>query len=303
MRIIIGGAAGNVGLRITEKIINAGAEAVLLVHHPASVPPPLAAKATVVTVDMADSAAVVTASQGADALFWLVPPFAGAPDWEQWYHVVGGSGAAAVRENHIPRAVLLSSLGAGMGPGLSTVSYVGDTERRFNETGASVVHLRPGYFMQNFLLQANAIRTQGVVSFPYAEDHDIPFVSAADIAAVAAQYLLSAEWAGQWNCNLMGAANLTLPECAALISEAWGHPVAYRRQSYEELQRDLAGFGVPPHAQQELAALFQALGDPNGAYATPRTPEAVTPTTFQEFVRAELLPQLRPVVEGEPTRQ
>ena len=303
MRIVIGGATGNVGRRVAEKIVEVGAQAVLLVRNPANLPPHLASKAEVAVVDMADSRAVVAASQGADALFWMVPPSAGAPEWAQWYHAVGSAGAAAVRQNHIPRAVLLSSLGAGSQSGLSTVSYVGDTERRFNDTGASVVHLRPGYFMQNFLLQADLIRTQGIVTFPYAADHDIPFVSATDIAAAAARYLLSTEWAGQWAQNLMGPANLTLPECAALISEGWGHRVTYRQQSYAELRRSLAGFGLPPHAQQELTALFRALGDPNGAYATPRTPEAVTPTTFQEFVRTELLPHLLPAgIEVLPNR-
>lgn len=293
MRIIIGGAAGNVGHRVAELVIAAGAEAVLLVRAPAALPPPLAAQGTALPVDMADAAAVVAASRGADALFWVVPPLVSAPDWEGWYHAVGGAGAAAIRENRIPRAVLVSSLGAGMAPGLSTVSYVGDTERRFNETGAHVVHLRPGYFMQNFLTQADAIREQQVVTFPYAEDHDIPFISAQDIAAAAAQYLLSVDWAGQWTRNLMGQRNLTLPECAALISEAWGQPVRYHRQSAESIQQDLARFGVSPYGQEQMAALFRALGDPNGAYATPRTPDAVTPTSFEAFVRAELLPRLQ----------
>lgn len=293
MRIVIGAAAGNVGHHVVEHVIQAGAEAVLLVRNPAQLPPHLAARAKVAVVDLADAAAVVAASRGADALFWLVPPSLAAPDWEQWYHAVGAAGASALRENQIPRAVLVSSLGAGMAPGLGTVSYIGDTERRFNKTGARVVHLRPGYFMQNFLLQAERIRTQGVVSFPYAEDHDIPFVSAADVATAAAQYLLDPSWAGQWPRNLMGPANLTLPECAALISEAWGRPVAYHRQSYPEVAREFEQFGLRPHSRQELLALFRALGDPHGAYATPRTPEAATPTSFAEFVRAELLPVLQ----------
>ena len=291
MRIVIGAAAGSIGRRVAERVVQAGAEAVLLVRNPAALPAHLAAHAAI--VDMTDAAAVVAASQGADALFWLVPPNAGAPDWAQWYRAIGAAGAAAVRENHIPRVVLVSSLGAGMAPGLGTVSYIGDTERRFNETGASVVHLRPGYFMQNFLLQADLIRTQGIVTFPYAEDHDIPFVSAEDIAAAAAQYLLSTDWAGQWTRNLMGPANLTLPACAAIIAEAWGQPVRYQRQSAEALRQSLVQWGLSPHSQQEFVALFDALGDPNGAYATPRTQEATTPTSFLEFVRAELMPRLQ----------
>lgn len=151
-RIAIGAANGNIGRRVAEHVMQAGAEAVLLVRNPAALPPHLAAQARIEQVDLTDAAAVVAATQGADALFWLVPPNLSAPDWQQWYRAVGAVGAAAVRENHIPRVVLVSSLGAGMAPGLSTVSYVGDTERQLNDTGASVLALRPGYFMENFFM-------------------------------------------------------------------------------------------------------------------------------------------------------
>jgi hypothetical protein len=41
-----------------------------------------------------------------------------------------------------------------------------------------------------------------------------------------------------------------------------------------------------------LGDLFRALGDPDGVYATARTPDAVTPTTFEQFVRQKLLPAI-----------
>ncbi len=285
MRIVIGAAAGNIGHRVAEYVVQAGAEAVLLVRDPAKIPPALAARAQLATVDLTDAAAVTAAAHRADALFWLVPPNLSAPDWQQWYRAVGAAGAAAVRTNGIPRVVLISSLGAGMAPGLSTVSYIGDIERQLNDTGASVVALRPGYFMENLLMQAEAIRTHGVISYPYAEDHDIPWVNAGDIAAAAAQYLLHPTWAGQWTRNLMGPASLTLPECAAIFAEVLGRPVRYQRQTEAEVRQGLAAFGAPALAQDELLALFRALGDPHGAYATPRTPEARTDTSLREFVR------------------
>jgi hypothetical protein len=46
--------------------------------------------------------------------------------------------------------------------------------------------------------------------------------------------------------------------------------------------------GTTLTVQEEMGDLFCALGDPNGIYATVRTPEAVTPTTFEQFVRAKL---------------
>jgi uncharacterized protein YbjT (DUF2867 family) len=297
MRIVIGAAAGNIGRRVAEQVLQAGGEAVLLVRNPTSLPAWVVAhgQAQVVTLDLTDEAAVVAACQGADALFWLVPPPPlHASDWAQWYHAIAAAGAAAVRVHRIPHVVLVSSLGAGMAPGLGTVSYAGELEQQLNATGANVVALRPGYFMENWLAQAATIRTQGVVHYPYAEDHDIPFISVVDIALVAAHYLLHPQWAGQWTRNLMGPSNLTLPTCTALLAQVWGHPVRYQRQSAADLQQTLAQWGLTPSAQQEMTALFQALGDPNGAYATPRTAEAYTPTSFQEFVGTHLLPLLQP---------
>ena len=296
MRIVIGAAAGNIGRRVAEHVLRAGHEAVLLVRNPASLPAPLAthAQARVVTLDLSDAAAVTAAAQGADGLCWLVPPAsAQVPDWARWYQAVGAAGAAAVRAHGISHAVLVSSLGAGMAPGLGTITYAGELERQLNATGANVVALRPGYFLENFLAQVPALRSQGTLTYPYAEDHDIPFVSVVDIAAVAADYLLHPQWAGQWTRNLMGPVNLTLPACAALLAQAWGHPVRYRRQSAAELHQSLVGWGLTPPAQREMTALFQALGDPDGAYATPRTAEAYTPTTFQQFAAAQLVPLLQ----------
>jgi len=34
------------------------------------------------------------------------------------------------------------------------------------------------------------------------------------------------------------------------------------------------------------------MSDPVGVYATARTPEAFTPTTFEQFARSKLLPHL-----------
>lgn len=54
--------------------------------------------------------------------------------------------------------------------------------------GAHVVALLPGYFLENFLAQADTIRTQCIITYPYAEGHAIAFISVADIAAVAPQH-------------------------------------------------------------------------------------------------------------------
>jgi uncharacterized protein YbjT (DUF2867 family) len=243
-----------------------------------------------VPLDLRDEAAVVDAAAGADALFWLVPP---PPitvlGWGQWYRAIGAAGAAAVRAHGLAHVVLVSSLGAGMGPDLSVVTYTGELEQQLNATGANVLALRPGYFMENLLAQAPAIRAQGVLRYYFAADQPVPFVSVSDITAVAAHYLLPPRWAGQWTRNLMGPANLTLPQCVAQLAQVWGQPVDYQYLATAEAEQSLTLAGLPAHTQRELTTLAQALHGPFGAYATPRTPEAFTPTTFQAFAAASLV--------------
>jgi uncharacterized protein YbjT (DUF2867 family) len=154
------------------------------------------------------------------------------------------------------------------------------------------LHLRPGYFMENFLTQVESIRQDNIVSFSYANDHDIPWISTDDIGDEAAKYLLDDRWAGQWTRNLMGAENLTPLETTAILSQVLDRPIEYVRVTVESIQQQLASFGATPDVQQELGQLFRALGNPDGVYATARTPEAITPTTFEQFARNKLFPTI-----------
>ena len=165
-------------------------------------------------------------------------------------------------------------------------------EEAFSRLEINFVALRPGYFMENFLTQTNSLKTDGYFTFTYAPDHDIPFISTDDIGDVAVQYLLDDSWAGKWSRNSMGTENITLTQAAETLSEVLGKPVAYRQNSMDQARKELASFGLNPTVQNELIELFESLGDPNGIYATARTYEAVTPTTFKEFVENKLLPQL-----------
>jgi uncharacterized protein YbjT (DUF2867 family) len=99
-------------------------------------------------------------------------------------------------------------------------------------------------------------------------------------------------WAGQWTRNLMGAENLTSLETTAILSKVLGRPIEYVSVTIESIQQQLASFGATPDVQRELGRLFRALSDPDGVYATARTPGATTPTMFEQFVRTKLFPNL-----------
>jgi uncharacterized protein YbjT (DUF2867 family) len=292
MKIAIAGASGNIGRRTAEKIVQAGAETILLSRRPGQLADLVAQGAIVKSISSDDAPGLIAATKNVDALFWLTPPKLDVPSLSDWYTQTAMAGASAVRENGIDRVVNISAIGAGAKPNLGTVSLVGDVEAIFNQTGANILHLRPGYFMENFLTQVESIRQDNIVSFSYANDHDIPWISTDDIGDEAAKCLLDDRWAGQWNRNLMGAENLTPLETTAILSQVLDRPIKYVRVTIESIQQQLASFGATPDVQRELGQLFRALGDPDGVYATARTPETITPTTFEQFVRTKLFPKI-----------
>lgn len=141
MKIVIAGASGNIGQRTAEKVIQAGAETILLARHPEKLSALVAQGATVKPISSDDTIGLIEATRNADALFWLTPPKLDAPSLRDWYIQTAMAGASSVRENGIKRVVNISSIGAGALPNLGTVSFGGNVESIFNQTFSNVVHL------------------------------------------------------------------------------------------------------------------------------------------------------------------
>jgi uncharacterized protein YbjT (DUF2867 family) len=289
MKIVIAAASGNIGRRTAEKVVRTGVETVLLTRQPDKLADLADQGAIVKPISSNDTQRLIEVTQDAEALFWLTPPKLDAASLRDWYAQTAIAGARAVRENSIKRVVNISALGAGAATNLGTVTFVGTVESIFNQTGANVLHLRPGYFMENFLEQVKFIEQDNAVYFPYANDHDLPLISTDDIGDEAAKYLLDDRWSGQWTRNLMGTENLTLPETTAVLSRVLNRSIEYVQVTVESIQQQLALAGATPNVQQELGNLFRELGNPDGIYATARTPEAFTLTTFEQFATDKLL--------------
>lgn len=291
-RIAIAAATGNIGSQVAKQIGSRGVMPLLLgqnlnrlndLNIPGGFP---------VVADIGNMEQVIDATKGAEALLWLVPPALNKPSLKEWYQNVIDAGIAAVQQNKISRVVLVSALGASETKNLGTVSYCGEMEAAFDKLDTNVLALRPGYFMENFILQVKEIQDEGTFSFPFDKEHNIPFISTDDIADVAARYLLSENWSGYLKLNLMGPENMTLTEAAKRLSSFLGKPITYVQQSMEEAKLQLNSYGLTQTVQRELMDLFRALGDPNGVYAISRTEEANTATTFGQFLERKIRPLL-----------
>lgn len=293
MKIAIGTATGNIGSRTARKLAATGIETILIGRNKQALSAMTLAGATIRIADVSNVDQVVQATDGAEALLWLVPPAIGVPSLKGWYEAVTQAGITAALFNGINRVVLITSLGVGMADNMGTITYVSEMEKAFNAAIPHVVALRPGYFMENFLSQRDDILHNGFFSFPYEVDHDLPFISTDDIGDVAAGYLADPTWAGQWSRNLMGPRNLTMTEATHVLSVVLERPVRYKQTDYSALPAQFATWGASATVQQELKDLYRALGDSQGVYATPRTLEVNTSTTFEQFATGKLLPPIR----------
>ena len=293
MSVAIGAAAGNIGSRAARQLSTAGLEVRLLGRSEKNLAALNVNNAIISVVDMRNAGQVIQATQGAEALLWLVPPAIHVPSLQAWYEEITEAGVAAVKANRIPRVVLVTSLGVGMADHMGTFSYAAQMEKAFYAEVPNVVALRPGYFMENFLLQAHDILHNGFFAFPFEEDHDLPFVSTDDIGDAAATLLADTTWTGQWTRNLMGPRNLTPPQAAQIISKVLNRSVHYQKSTYAHLKEQFVAWGASPTVQRELEELYQALGDPQGPYSTPRTVEVSTPTSLEQVIGTKL-PGSRP---------
>ncbi|MCW2932389.1 MAG: NmrA family transcriptional regulator [Actinomycetia bacterium] len=229
MKVVVTTPTGNVGSRVVQLLIQAGVRPTVLARRPARLSAAMSERSDVLEVDLADAAAVERATRGADALFWVNPPtFEPEADPVAWYAMLGANAARAVAANGIGRTVFLSSIGAEKRSGAGEIDGLARTEEQLDATGATVLHLRCGYFFTNLLGSLDSIR-EGVLQAPMALDYAQPWVDPRDIGEVAAVRLLSGDWSGRHVQAVHGPEDLTLSQAAALSARPPGIVCAPRQ--------------------------------------------------------------------------
>lgn len=292
MRIAVTAPTGNIGTRLVPRLLDAGAEVVLLARDPAKVETFSKRGARVERGVLEDADFVKRATAGADALFWLTPPDYSTSDLRAHQRKLGGIAAAAVKANAVSRVVNLSSVGAQQPSGAGPISGLHQVEKLLEESGASVAHLRAAFFMENFGMSLETIRTMGTIFMPTRPQTKLPMVATRDIAAVAAKWLLDSSWKGNRVVGVHGPADLTLAEAASIIAEGVGREVAYVGVAPEQARAGMEQSGMSPALVSEFLEMYDAFDTGRLEQAEPRTPETTTPTTLHEFAATVLKPAL-----------
>jgi uncharacterized protein YbjT (DUF2867 family) len=291
VQIAVTAPTGTVGRELVPMLVRAGLRPRVLLREPGRLPPELRDRVDPVTLDIFDADAVVAATADVDALYWVAPPTM-SDDPGAGYAELGAIAARAVVRNAIPRTVFQSSVGAERRHGVGEIDGLGRAEELLDATGASVLHLRCGYFFSNLTMQLDTLRG-GVVPVLLPVDHPMPWVAPRDIAEVAALWLLASDWTGRQVQAVHGPEDLSWAQACAVVTEATGIAVRAERISDEEMRAQLTGAGLGPQQVESILGMSTGIRD-GFVPEQPRTVATTTPTTL----RAWAYDVLRPLLAG-----
>lgn len=149
--------------------------------------------------------------------------------------------------------------------------------------------LRPTWFAQNFSEGPHraTIRDENAI-YSATDEGRVPFIDAADIAAVAATALAAAARPGRLpnrEAILTGPQTLSYDEVAAVVSQITGRTIKHHRLSESELTARYESQGLPPQYAPELAKMDTAIarGAENRVTDEVKNFTGHPPTDFRSF--------------------
>ncbi|WP_405427410.1 NAD(P)H-binding protein [Streptomyces erythrochromogenes] len=294
--IVITAPTGNIGSHLLPLLLESepararDEEVRVVVRDPARLPDAVRDRVEVVTGSHGDAVVVDRAFDGADAVFWLVPPD-GSLTPEAAYCGFTRPAAKALAAHGVGHVVGVSALGRGTPvahrAGLVTASLAMDD--LIAGTGVAYRALAAPSFFENLLEEVDTIRGAGVFTDAVDAGLKAPRVAVADLAAVAADLLLDRSWSGHGSVPVLGPEDLSPDDLARIMTRRLGRPVRYARQSLDELHRDLLGFRLDAAFAQGVVDMKRAKNEGLDAGVT-RTPATGSPTTFDQWCARTLGP-------------
>lgn len=289
--IVVTTPTGAIGRQVLESLLDSGEPIRVIARDPSRLPAQTRERVEVVQGAHDDIEVVNRAFNGADMVFWLVPPSPQSESLEAAYLDFSRPACEAFQRHSVKRVVGVSALGRGTAvaanAGLVTASLAMDD--MIANTGVSYRALTMPSFMDNILRQVQPIKSQGMFFSPIAGDRKLPTCATRDIAAVAARLLLDPSWSGQGSVPVLGPEDLSLNDMARIMSEVLGKPVCFQQISFEAFKAGMIERGMSEAMAQGVVDMYAAKNE-GLDNAEPRTIGNSTPTSFRQWCEEMLKP-------------
>jgi uncharacterized protein YbjT (DUF2867 family) len=279
---VLMGANGNITSRAARALLQQGHAVRVIGRSEASLAPLRAPGAELAIGDAQQAEFLARAFAGATAVYTMIPPDYASPDLRRSQTLFGTAIAAALVQAGVQRVVNLSSVGAELPAGTGPIAGLHEQEQRLDALPhLQLLHLRPGYFMENHLHAAGTIAALGV--YPSLERGDVPVstIATADIADVVARELVSGGQRGVLHLHAPRA--YTFTQVATILGRAIGRPdLPYVQAERAQGLAGMAAAGFSADVAERMAEMAQWLSGGTHGSALPGAVE-VTPTTLEDF--------------------
>jgi len=290
---VITGATGNTG-NVVARTLLANNQTVRVIGRNADrLKELVGAGAEAFVCDLSDQPALTKALTGAHAVYAMIPPHPAAEDYRDDQDRSAESLVGAIQKAGVRHAVVLSSVGAEQPSGTGPVVGLHSLEEQLNQiSGANILYLRAGYFMENTLAQIGIIKQMGVAAGPVRADLKLPMIATRDIGVAAANELMKLEFRGHQTRELQGQRDVTMAEAAAIIGSQIDKPnLQYFQAPDNQVRAGMMSMGMSANFVDLILEMAGALNSGHMRALEPRDARNTTPTSYETFVKDEFVPR------------
>jgi uncharacterized protein YbjT (DUF2867 family) len=279
------GATGNIGSKAAERLLGEGRKVRAVARSREKLAALASKGAEIAAGTVEDPAFLVKAFTGAEAVLAMVPTNLQAQDVGAYQDRVSSAIAQALRDTGVKKVVDISSMGAQTEAGSGIVAGLARHEKRLDALpGVDVLHLRPGYFMENFLGSVGMVKGMGILGSAIRPDAPVHLIATADIAKYASERLLKGDFKGKAVQELLGPRDMTMKEAAAILGKAIGKPdLPYVQFPYAEAAKAMVGAGLSPSVADSFIVLQRSMNENQVFRSARRDAGSTTSTRLEDF--------------------
>jgi uncharacterized protein YbjT (DUF2867 family) len=237
-KILVVGASGTVGSEISKILKSKGADVIRATHKKNL-------DKDQVHLNLLTQEGLDSSLKNIEKLFLLSPP--GHVNQNELMNPVVNH----AKKSGVKKIVFMTAMGANA----VESSPMRQAEINLEKSGVAFNIIRPNWFMQNFnSYWIEGINKQNKILLPVA-DAKGSFIDARDIAAVAAELLVSDKFSNK-DFDLTGAEALNHAEVASILTKVTGRTISYQDIAPAQMHSALLGAGLPkPYADFMLLIL------------------------------------------------
>ena len=279
-KILVTGATGNVASGVIPKLISLGADVRALVRNESKAQGLKDAGVEVVVGDLEKPETLAAAFSGVDNVLLITPP-------NPSQVIQAKNGIQAAKRNGSPIIVRLSA-GAYQETPADVPRVSGqhaEIDAELRASGVPYTILKPHFFIQNTLMAAQTVASEGVV-YMAMKDGKIGMIDVRDIVDVAVKVLTEDGHEGK-EYMLTGPESISFHDVAASLSRAVGKEVSYVNVPAEAARQAMIGMGVPAWVADALGEYTTAFSEGYGDFTT-NDVERLTgnrPRSYETFAR------------------